>query len=76
MQNTPRLLAIIAEVLAPAGGRAETGGRVGAGGVSGGEESKDQQVTEETRGKIVELVRFVGGKWPAEVGKWEGLRGL
>ena len=55
ISQTPRLLAILAEVLAP--------------------EPKDQ-VTDETREKIVELVRYVAGKGAqgkAEVGKYETL---
>ena len=38
-------------------------------------EPKDQ-LKDETREKITQLVKFVAGKFPAEVGKYEGLAAL
>lgn len=56
---TPRLLPVLAEVLAP--------------------EPKDQLPNEETREKIVQLVRYIAGKGPQgrqEVLKYENLAAL
>ena len=56
---TPRLLPILAEVLAP--------------------EPEDQLPNDETRGKIVQLVRYIAGKGPQgrqEVLKYDGLAAL
>lgn len=55
ISQTPRLLPIIAEVLAPV---------------------PEKQIKDETREKLTQLVKFVAGKQPQEVRKYESLAAL